>query len=155
LNFAGIKGKRPLKNSGASVSDADFYMVIVEDDPESRQRVEEVIGRWRRRPGLKFVDNGFAALVELTVKIPDLLVAKIAVPHLNGLGMARCIRDVPEYKQVPIVLVADDQDEELLARDMPADNLMVLSRRSLFHQLEAIVDVLAEAKLKLHNSAPR
>ena len=129
----------PMRTSG-------FYIVFVEDNTAIRLQTREICGQWRTAPRLKFVGNGFEALIELTVEVPDLLIAKIGVPHLSGISMLQCIRNVPEYAQLPVVLVAEDRREEALAKELQQDNLTVLPRRGMFDGLEPIVETLFMSK---------
>ena len=73
-------------------------------------------------------------------------IAKIGVPHLSGISMLQCIRNVPEHAQLPVVLIAEDRREEALAKELQQDNLTVLPRRGMFDGLEPIVETLFTSK---------
>src|SRR4051794_20468467 len=51
------------------------------------------------------VGDGQAALEAAAQRRPDLVIADVDMPRLNGLDMCRAIRDDPALSDVPVVLV--------------------------------------------------
>lgn len=148
-NFARPAGSSALvPRRTAAATRPGVYIVFVEDDPTILMQARKSFAQWYSRPKVKFVSNGFNALLELTLEVPDLLIAKIATPYFDGLSMVRCIRDFPEYAGLPLALIADNRQEQLLAKRLDCGNLTILQRRGLFDRLEPMVESLAMSKWK-------
>ena len=52
------------------------------------------------------VDNGRAALTQVEKLQPQLIVMDIMMPGINGLQVARKIKEKPDYQSLPILLVS-------------------------------------------------
>lgn len=50
-------------------------------------------------------EDGETAVSELNKSIPDLILLDVNLPGMNGLDLARRIRDEMEYMEVPIIAV--------------------------------------------------
>jgi signal transduction histidine kinase/DNA-binding response OmpR family regulator/streptogramin lyase len=127
-------------------SDADRTTILVVDDhPELRAHVRD-----RLSPKYRVLEaaDGLEALALVRERMPDLVVADISMPKLDGYGLCVEIRRDPELDWMPVILLtaraglddrleglraaADDyltkpfDSQELLAR---IDNLIGLRRR--------------------------
>ena len=50
-------------------------------------------------------ENGEAAVAELNQRLPDLILLDVNLPGINGLDLARQIRDEMNFQSVPIIAV--------------------------------------------------
>ncbi|MEV4702977.1 ATP-binding protein [Actinoplanes sp. NPDC049316] len=78
-------------------------VLVVEDNPDHQHAIAEVV----RRLGHEVVlaDDGRAGLAAVAEHRPDLIVADVDMPFLNGLQMCRMLREVPEFAGIPVALV--------------------------------------------------
>ena len=78
-------------------------VLVVEDNPDHQRAIAEVV----RRLGhdVLLADDGRAGLAAVAEHRPDLVVADVDMPYLNGLQMCRMLREAPEYAGIPVVLV--------------------------------------------------
>jgi len=56
--------------------------------------------------------NGEDALTKLNDKKIDLLITDFNMPELNGVGLVRKVREIPEYKFLPIVMLTTESQLE-------------------------------------------
>ena len=54
---------------------------------------------------VKFIDNGQQALEWLELNIPDLIIADIEMPGMNGLELLRRLRQEPRWQQLSVVML--------------------------------------------------
>ncbi|TDO41717.1 PAS domain S-box-containing protein [Paractinoplanes brasiliensis] len=78
-------------------------MVVAEDNPDHQRVIAEVV----RRLGHEVVvaGDGREALRAVLDRRPDLLVADIDMPHLDGLELCRAVRDDQRVAATPVVLI--------------------------------------------------
>jgi DNA-binding response OmpR family regulator len=95
------------------MSDAKKIILVVEDDSDSRLALCAIL------EGLGFEYLSFASGAEALVAIPgkkiDLALLDIMMPGMNGYELLKKIKEMPEFKTLPIIMVtAKDQDSEII-----------------------------------------
>jgi len=86
-------------------------VLLVEDDEPTRDMMSEMLGR----EGWNVIEaaNGRAALECLTGPCPDLILLDLMMPEMDGFEFARRLRDRPEWRDIPVVvLTAKDLTSE-------------------------------------------
>jgi PAS domain S-box-containing protein len=78
-------------------------VIVAEDDLDHQRIITEVL----RRLGhdVTLVADGHAGLEEATKHRPDLVIADVDMPRLNGLQMCQAIRDDPALADLPVLIV--------------------------------------------------
>jgi len=61
-------------------------------------------------------ENGEAALAALDVEAPDLVITDLYMPTMDGLTLLRAIRERPQYKFTPVLLLTTEHGEEMKQR---------------------------------------
>ncbi len=86
-------------------------VMIVEDSPTMRQLL---IFALKRLKNLRVVEagDGVEALKKLNQEKTDLFIIDINMPVMDGLKLIGILRQNPEYKDVPIVIVTTEGAEE-------------------------------------------
>mgnify|MGYP005831825503 CR=1 FL=1 len=89
-------------------------ILIVEDD----NLLRSTMTRFLKRMGydVQSVINGFEALLLLQYKLPDLIITDVRMPKLGGLSMAEGLKNRPETKDIPVILITAYRDESYYAR---------------------------------------
>jgi len=78
-------------------------VLLVEDDEPTRDMMGEMLGR----EGWKVIEaaNGRAALDCLDSSCPDLILLDLMMPEMDGFEFARRLRDRPEWRDIPVVVL--------------------------------------------------
>lgn len=86
-------------------------VMIVEDSPTMRQLLVFAL---KRLKNLRVVEagDGVEALKKLNQEKMDLFIIDINMPVMDGLKLIGILRQNPEYKDVPIVIVTTEGAEE-------------------------------------------
>lgn len=92
-------------------------LLVVDDEPDVRELLHTILTRSGARVK---VANSVAAGIELASKATDLIVSDIGMPHEDGFGLLRRIRENPETATVPVVALTAfgrdvDQDRAIAA----------------------------------------
>ncbi len=86
-------------------------ILVVEDDPDIRMLVSNVLSKWY---DVREAVNGLEALTTIEAGFkPDLIVADIMMPELDGLTMTKALKQQPSTSQIPVIF--------LTARTTPRD----------------------------------
>lgn len=122
-------------------------ILVVEDDPSLRRLYEFKLGLWPMHPEVLTAGDGYEALVLLGLRRPDMLVADLNMPGLDGFRMLHTIQGAPELAGMKIVVVSGLDPEEIEQRGtIPAD-IPVLPKPIPFETLASIAaQILAERK---------
>lgn len=78
-------------------------VLVVEDNPEHQAVIAEVVRRLGHQATL--TADGRAGLEAAVANRPDLIVADVDMPHLDGIRMCRALRENPATADVPVVLI--------------------------------------------------
>jgi CheY-like chemotaxis protein len=83
--------------------DPDAAVLIVDDDPASRERLARVVreGGWQPVEA----ENGVVALEQLESIRPALILLDLVMPEMDGFTMAERLRQDPDSRHVPVVVV--------------------------------------------------
>jgi DNA-binding response OmpR family regulator len=71
--------------------------------------------------------NGQEGLIVAEVKQPDIILLDIFMPILDGFGMLKKLKEIPETKNIPVVVVSNLEDEVdvKIALDLGAKDYLV------------------------------
>jgi PAS domain S-box-containing protein len=150
----------PSKDSGARLGPTIRPRVLVVDDnADMREHITRILGA---RYDVTRVGSGEAALREAELAVPDLLLADVMMPGLDGFGLLREVRDDPKLREVPVILVSARAGEEarIEGLDAGADDYVTkpFSARELLARVEATLKlrkVRREARDEMSGIAAR
>jgi PAS domain S-box-containing protein len=101
-------------------------LVIADDDPLQLKLASFRLGRLGFE--IETVPDGAAALEAVKRRRPDAIVSDVMMPELDGFGLAMALRQDPELKAVPLVLVTSsyvEASDRELAQRAGANDLVV------------------------------
>ncbi|MGM9845963.1 MAG: ATP-binding protein [Muribaculaceae bacterium] len=90
-----------------AASTPDAKVLIVDDNRDLRRFISGLLADSYE---CYYAANGRAGLAVLGGVTPDIIIADIMMPVMNGLEMARRIRSNPRFSQVPIILLSAKDD---------------------------------------------
>ncbi|PLX90726.1 MAG: response regulator [Desulfuromonas sp.] len=88
-----------------------FKVLVVEDSPTMRQLIVFALKRIR---GLQIAEanDGVGGLKKLSAEKFDLILTDINMPIMDGLKLVSLIRNDPQYKDVPVVVITTEGAQE-------------------------------------------
>jgi signal transduction histidine kinase/DNA-binding response OmpR family regulator len=123
---------------------ANRRLVVADDDPMQLKLATFRLGRLGFE--IEAVADGAAALAAIRRKRPDAVVSDVMMPEVDGFGLAMALRQDPELRTLPLVLVTSsyvEPSDRTLARRAGANDLVVRTP-----DLSALVDVLRDTLAK-------
>lgn len=92
----------------------NLRILIVDDNYTNRMILREIVSLWGALP--KEAEDGFSALEELKFAIDrskpyQLILSDKNMPKMDGFELIKKIREIPEYRKVPIVILSSNREE--------------------------------------------
>ena len=111
--------RQTTSNSGSS---DNKRVLVVEDNPTVCKFYEAAIKSWDLPIDVVVKQNGFDGLVEIGRQTPDLLIADIYMPGMDGLQMIRSLYKSEQMASDRIIVISGLSSEEISERSgVPAD----------------------------------
>ena len=110
-------------------------VMVVEDDPSLLRLYETQLARWPLPMELTLMDNAISALLHLGRGGPDLLIADLHMPEMDGFAMLRVLSQSPEMAQTKMVVVSGLDADEVSARGGVPQGVEVLAKPIPFTKL--------------------
>jgi two-component system response regulator ResD len=130
-------------------------ILIAEDDRE----VVELVRVYLEKEGFAVTaaGDGEAALEQVAREHPDLVVLDIMLPKLDGWAVCRRLREDPDTRTIPIVMLTSRGEEmdRVLGLELGADDYVTkpFSPRELVARIKAVLRRTGEGKLSTHQKA--
>jgi signal transduction histidine kinase len=120
-------------------------VLIVDDNADMRAYLGRLLGaRWE----VETAQDGAAALERIRQSVPDLVIADVMMPVLDGFGLLKAIRTTPAFEKLPVMLLSARAGEEASSEGLRAgaDDYVIkpFSARDLLARVESR---LAQARL--------
>jgi excisionase family DNA binding protein len=128
---------------GSATPPAPLNILVVEDDPTLRRLYELKLRDWPMQPEIRTAGDGYEALICMGNTKPDLLIADLQMPGMDGFRMLHTISNAPELAGMAIVVVSGLDAEEIVLGGGVPDGIPVLPKPVPFDQLLAIAEQVA------------
>jgi CheY-like chemotaxis protein len=125
-------------------------VMVVEDDAALLRLYQTNLSRWPMHPKVTCVDNAVSALMMLGRGGPDLLIADLNMPGMDGFSMLRVLSKAPEMAHTTIVVVSGLDAAAIAARGGLPEGIEVLSKPIPYDRLVDIaVDLVKQGSFQL------
>src|SRR3981189_471462 len=84
-------------------------VLIVDDNADMREHLSRVLAKWW---GVEAASDGLAALEAARQNTPDLVLADVMMPRLDGIGLLSALRSDPDLADIPVILLSARAGEE-------------------------------------------
>lgn len=113
-------------------------ILIAEDDPTLQILYQATFESWNLPFKLRMVDNGFDGLLQVGQRTPDVLIADLMMPGMDGFEMIRRLRANPDLSRMDIIVVSAIDREEVVKRGLPAD-ITIFGKPIPFHEIKGFL----------------
>lgn len=83
---------------------AEQVVLVVDDSPTVRKIVQLTLQREHIR--VVTAGDGLGALAAVSDAQPDLILLDIMLPHMDGYNICHLVRNNPEYRDLPIIMLS-------------------------------------------------
>ena len=117
-------------------------VMVVEDDRLLQNIYRETFLTWSLPIDVHVMEHGLDALVEVGREPPDLLIADLRIPGIDGFEMIRRLRDNPLSSDIAIVVVSALGPKEIAAAGGLPEDITVYRKPIPFQELHGYVQAL-------------
>jgi len=121
------------------VDDPRARVLVVDDNPDIRHLVGRVLSS---DYAVLYADDGVVGLRQTRETLPDLVVADIMMPGLDGIALARALAEDPETASIPVLLLTARADAGTEVEGLRAGAVDYLSKPFKLEVLRARVEAI-------------
>ena len=140
-------GGAPAKSAAPAETENPLLILVVEDSSALRRLYELTLARWPFPVRVMTASDGHEALIRLGLHRPDLLIADLNMPKMDGFHMLDAIRAIPELNDMAIVAVTGLDPKEILERGGVPEGVRVLPKPIPFGELQVIASEVAATRV--------
>jgi DNA-binding response OmpR family regulator len=82
-------------------------ILLVEDNPELLEYLSTLLGKYYK---IETANNVKEALKKLEDNIPDLILTDLMMPVMDGITLAKSIREMPKTRFIPLIILSAKTD---------------------------------------------
>lgn len=115
LDPATLLAEAVRRPAGHAIARTRSATILIVDDSEIAR---QVVARHLVHSGFSVIEamDGRAAMIELSRRIPDVIVTDLEMPVMDGFQLLRAVRSAPTFSHVPIVVLSSLSDEAARAK---------------------------------------
>ena len=113
-------------------------ILVAEDDLTLQMLYQMTVDSWNLPVKLRIVANGFDGLLQVGQRVPDILIADLMMPGIDGFEMIRRLRANTDLARMDIIVVSDIDRDGILARGLPAD-ITIFGKPIPFHEIKGFI----------------
>ena len=117
----------------------NLRVVLVDDDQLLQQIYELKFEEWNLPIDLTTANNGFEGLLEIGHCKPDVIIADLDMPGMDGFEMIRAISEKSELQNARIIVVTGLDKSDIEVRGELPDDVPVLGKPVIFEELRQML----------------
>lgn len=133
-----LLARRRTQTNGSHDAAGRLDILITEDDPTLQLLYQMTMESWDLPITLRVVDNGFEGLLQVGQRPPDILIADLMMPGMDGFEMIRHLRANPDLARMDIIVVSVIDREAILQRGLPPD-VTIFAKPIPFHEIKGFL----------------
>lgn len=132
---------------GSAAPVREIGVLIVEDDKALSRLYEATISGWGIPVWIEVARDGFDALIRLGRHKPDIIIADISMPGMDGIAMLQKIRADHGCNDVEIIVVTGLDREQIQQRGGVPEGVAVFLKPAPFALIQAKIQEIANRRL--------
>lgn len=117
----------------------NFKILVVEDEASLRKLYRLKFAGWDLPVETLTAANGYEALLIIGDQRPDLLIADLSMPGMDGFRMIRTLKSSSDHRDIEVVVVTALDASEIEDRGGLPEGVKVFTKPVPFPELESIV----------------
>lgn len=133
-----LLAKRRNQTPSSQEAPQQLDILIAEDNQTLQALYRMTVENWKLPINLRMVSNGFDGLLQVGQRAPDILIADLLMPGMDGFEMIRSLRSNPDLARMDIIVVSAITRDEIVSRGLPSD-VTVFGKPIPFHEIKGFI----------------
>jgi len=134
------------RNATQSKSRGELTVLVAEDDPVLLNLYQHKISAWNPPVRVLTATGGYEALISIGESKPDVLIADLMMPFVDGFRMLRALEEHPGATKTAVIVVTALDDSQIAQHGGIPEHIEILKKPVDFALLETKVRQLAKRK---------
>ena len=143
----------PAASKGARTTPT-FRLLVIEDEPALLKMYGMYVDSWKLPIELLTASDGFEGLLRIGEKRPDLVIADLRMPGMDGFQMLRSLRASGDFRDLQVIVVTALTPQDIASHGGLPPDIPVFTKPVPFAEIEHQVRSRIEAR-KVTRNAPR
>lgn len=144
---------RPMPVAGNHAPSAGpVRLFILEDDELMQTAYRSKLRQWSLPLVPVFCDNGYDALLEIALRLPDIIVLDMVMPGIDGFEVLRAITQKPDFAHAHLAVVSNLPKTELQARGGLPDGISYFLKPLNFDEFRGYLGACCAAAQRRHSA---
>lgn len=113
-------------------------ILIAEDDETLQLLYQLTFETWNLPIKLRIVANGFDGILQVGQRVPDILIADLMMPGMDGYEMIRRFRSNPDLAKMDIIVISAIDRAEIDQAGLPSD-ITIFGKPIPFHEIKGFL----------------
>jgi len=114
-------------------------VVVVEDNAQQLRMYEQQFQAWKMDVRLVTAKDGFEGSIKIGQTLPDVIIADLQMPKLDGFQMIRALKDLSDLQHSLIIVVTGLSENEIKARGGLPDGVHLFIKPVPFENIESLI----------------
>lgn len=133
-----LLARRRQPGSTSQDPSSQLDILIAEDDETLQLLYQLTFETWNLPIKLRIVANGFDGILQVGQCVPDILIADLMMPGMDGYEMIRRFRANPDLAKMDIIVISAIERAEIDQAGLPAD-ITIFGKPIPFHEIKGFL----------------
>lgn len=133
-----LLARRRQPGSTSQDPSSQLDILIAEDDETLQLLYQLTFETWNLPIKLRIVANGFDGILQVGQCVPDILIADLMMPGMDGYEMIRRFRANPDLAKMDIIVISAIERAEIDQAGLPSD-ITIFGKPIPFHEIKGFL----------------
>ena len=138
--------KHNMLTTAADARDHRLRVLLVEDDPVTREMLRDFCNRCPMPVDCTAMSSGLEALIDIASIQPDVLIADLNMPGVDGFELLRTLRNNPQFNKMTCLVVSALSPEEIESRGGLPEGTIFMAKPVNMHWFNGFIAAMMSGR---------